>query len=150
MLDTGWLNIGFIILTIVECLYFWYVSGKENRILLFVGLWLSLQAILASNGFYQVTDIMPPRLTLVFAPIIALVLALGLSKELRHLEQDSMFKNSITFIWFRIPVEVFFLYGLYQQGYIAQELTFEGNNWDIISGISMPLAALLLEIQSDR
>jgi len=143
MLDVGWLNIGFIALTIFELAYFWWVSGKNNRFLIIASSWLILQAIVASTGFYQQTDTMPPRLVLVFIPVILIILILGLSKKTAGFRNKFDLQRLHYIHIIRIPVEVFFLYGLYQYGLIARELTFDGNNWDIISGVSMPLVALL-------
>ncbi len=143
MLEVGWLNIGFIILTILELAYFWWVSGKNRWVIFIASLWLILQAAIAWTGFYQVTDVMPPRLLFVFVPVIFSVFYLGLSKKAGHFRSKFDVEKLHFIHLVRIPVEVFFLFGLYQFGFVAQEVTFEGNNWDIIPGLTMPIAALL-------
>lgn len=143
MLEVGWLNIGFIILTILELTYFWIVSGRQNIILIVATCWLVAQAIIALTGFYQVTDVMPPRLLLVFIPVIFAVFYFGLSQKAAAFRSRFNLKALHFIHLVRVPVEVFFLYGLHELGYIAEEVTFEGNNFDIIPGITMPIFALL-------
>ena len=141
MLEVGWLNIGFIILGLLEFIYLWWVSAKNKWLLRIVPVWLLVQATLADQGFYQDTETFPPRFIFVFLPVFIAVLFLGLTKHAQKF-RSSFDLEALHYIHLvRIPVEVFFLYGLYRYGYVAKELTFHGNNWDIISGVTMPLLA---------
>ena len=143
MLETPILNIGFIVLTIIELLYFYWACGKQRIILTVSILWLALHGILAFSGFYLATEVIPPRFVIIFLPMLIIVMVFGWSKY------GSTFRSKINFEKLhyihvvRIFVEVFFLYGLFKAGYVAEEVTFEGNNYDIIPGLTAPIIAYL-------
>lgn len=143
MLQVGWLNLGFVLLSVFELIYFWWVSGKNNWILSICCTWLLSQAILAYKGFYLLTDAVPPRLVFIILPVLIAVLFFGLSKQAQKFRSRFHLEKLHYIHLVRIPVEIIFLYGLFQYGFIAEEVTFKGNNWDIIPGLTMPLMALL-------
>lgn len=97
--------------------------------MLFVG-------VIALGGFYQNTASLPPR---VFAAgaLPALLLSIGLVVAL----PDFIAKlpiGALTLLHvIRIPVEIV-LYMLANAGTVPTNMTFEGTNFDIISGISAP------------
>lgn len=104
-----------------------------SKILLFIlPLWIVFQSVLAFGGFYQITD--PPRLPLFgVAPAVVLIAIYFLA--FRESFIDRMPVKLLTLLHtVRIPVEIT-LYWLFGAGLIPKVMTFEGWNYDIVSGI---------------
>lgn len=117
-------------------------SSRTAKFLNFIlPFWLILQAILAFAGFYRVTDSVPPRLILfAILPAILTIIALFIfSKDV--IEKLSLKVLTLIHI-IRIPVELVLLW-LFQNGQVPQLMTFEGRNFDILSGITAPIIAWL-------
>lgn len=101
---------------------------------------LGLHAALALDGFY-LAKTTPPRFPLAPLPTTVILLILffaparrgGPPKTLRALTLLSVV---------RVPVELVLLW-LYQHGQIPRLMTFEGRNFDILSGLTAPLVAWL-------
>jgi hypothetical protein len=85
----------------------------------------------------------PPKLMLATGFVFLLMVALFSIKKAR----DFICKMPLTTLTYvhmvRIPVEIV-LWWLFLKGLIPVEITFEGMNFDILSGISAPFAALFL------
>jgi hypothetical protein len=100
--------------------------------------WLMLQAVIASTGFYTSTSSLPPRFILAIVPPFAAIMILFASVKGRKLI-DSLPAGTLTLLHIvRLPVELVLLM-LFIQKTIPVEMTFEGRNFDILSGISAPL-----------
>lgn len=127
-------------------------SSKDKRtrrrswwILLAFSAWLILQAYMSVEGLYSDhTDAVPPFMILFgILPSVLLGLWLFLTDKGRKLI-DGFSQKRLTYIHVvRIPVEVV-LWWLFLAGTIPQIMTFEGWNFDVLSGISaliiIPLA----------
>lgn len=102
-------------------------------------LWIGLQTGLSLSGFYQVQT-RPPRLLLLVGPPLLTIIILLVRGKSRAVLQD-LSLELLTWIHFvRIPVELVLLWlFLYKQ--IPVEMTFEGRNPDIFSGLMAPLIA---------
>jgi len=102
-------------------------------------LWLIFQATISVLGFYQVTDTTPPRM-MAFAVFPALLTIIGLF----IFSRDFIGKLPLQVLTFlsiiRIPVELVLLW-LFQYGYVPEIMTFEGRNFDILSGLTAPFIA---------
>jgi hypothetical protein len=122
-------------------LFFLYRAGNKPTIILVVALlWMVLQSVIAATGFYQQTTAVPPRFLLTILPSLALILTLFLTRR------GKKWINSFNTTWLtylhivRIPVELVLLWlFMYQQ--LPQLMTFEGRNFDILSGITAPFVA---------
>ena len=102
--------------------------------------WSVLQMGIGLTGFYQKTDTLPPRFLLAVALPLLLIVALFSSKNGRKFIENLDLK-ALTYLHIvRIPVELTLLW-LYQHGTIPEIMTFEGRNFDIISGITAPFIA---------
>ena len=102
-------------------------------------LWLLLQAALARNGFYAITNTLPPRFALVVGPPLALwgraiCYSLGPPFSRTRLRLGSLTLLHVV----RVPVELV-LFGLYHYQAVPRLMTFEGRNWDILMGLTAPL-----------
>ena len=113
-------------------------SSTPYRILVFlVPLWMLLTGYLATTDFYRYSEAIPPRvvafgvLPSVFVIAIYFVAFRGFI--------DSLPLTTLTILHVvRIPVELVLLW-LYQNGQVPILMTFEGWNFDILSGITAPI-----------
>jgi hypothetical protein len=100
--------------------------------------WLLFQAILALAGFYQDFLGVPPRLVL-FAIVPALLLIAVYLIFFRRSFIEKLPLKTLTILHLvRIPVEIVLLW-LFFGGQVPQMMTFEGRNFDILSGIAAPI-----------
>jgi hypothetical protein len=108
------------------------------KILVFsLPLWLLLTGFLASTEFYRI-DALPPRVV-VFAVLPAVLFIVVYFIFFRQSFVNRLSLEMLTLLSFvRLPVELV-LHGLYQAGQVPQIMTFEGWNFDILSGISAPI-----------
>ncbi|MEZ0375091.1 MAG: hypothetical protein ACAI44_38750 [Candidatus Sericytochromatia bacterium] len=105
-------------------------------------LWLGLTALLAQRGLFQDFSGLPPRLMLVLLPPLAASLALTFHPRLRQLWFALPMSWLIGFQAFRLPVEIF-LWLLAHAGVAPPQMSFEGRNWDILTGLTaLPVAWL--------
>jgi len=133
-----YVSVVFVITTFITVFLFWKTTGRSRLLLLISLAWLALQAIIASTGFYTVTDSLPPRLLLALIPGIIFTIIVFSNKNGRQW-LDTMELNHLTLIHLvRIPVE-FILLWLSIYHFIPEIMTFEGRNFDILSGISAAL-----------
>jgi hypothetical protein len=118
------------------------ISSVPARLLAaFTVLWLIFQAVLALNGFFQNFDVLPPR-TFAFGPLPFFLLTFVYLLFCRSF-LASLPLSVLTWIHvIRIPVELCLLF-LFQNSLVPIEMTFEGRNFDILSGITAPLVYFL-------
>ncbi len=106
-------------------------------------LWLLVTGFLAFDGFFLNFQSFPPRLFVFVIPAILLVLYLLINPGTR----TGLMKMPITSLTYihivRIPVELC-LWWLFGAGLVAESMTFEGVNFDILAGISAPFAGVFL------
>ena len=116
--------------------------SKSKIILSGLMVWLLIQAVLTINNVYNAdNDSMPPKI-LLFGVLPAILLIVFLFATLKGRQFiDSLPLVNITYLNIvRIPVELV-LYWLFLNKSVPQLMTFEGRNFDIISGISAPFVA---------
>ncbi|MGI8786638.1 MAG: hypothetical protein ACR2HG_02600 [Pyrinomonadaceae bacterium] len=118
-------------------------SSTTTKILAFLfPFWLIFQAILALGSFYLKTDLFPPRLPLFgILPATLTLIALFIFARKDFIARLPL-KTLTALHIVRIPVEIVLLW-LFQAGQIPQLMTFEGRNFDILSGITAPMVAWL-------
>ncbi|MEO0506233.1 MAG: hypothetical protein AAF090_08785 [Bacteroidota bacterium] len=138
-----WIDVLFIIACILTILLFHYGNGKPLKVTLGIVLWCIGHSVLALNGFYQITDSIPPRFGLVLVPS-ALLIVYGLLPKQQDwlLEKRNMVISTFLHI-VRVPVEIVLL-GLFLNQMIPELMTFEGRNFDIVMGITAPIIGFLL------
>ena len=110
------------------------------RVSVIVICWLLIQAILGYKGFYTVTDTMPPRFSLLVLPPFLFILILFLTSAGRRFIDSLSMKFLTQLHVVRFFVEIILLW-LFIYKYIPQLMTFEGRNFDILSGITAPFIA---------
>jgi len=119
------------------------VDRLSSRLLAFLlPLWLFFQAALALGGLYQDTGTVPPRLILFgILPALTLIFLFFLFFRKAFVERFPL-RILTTLHVVRIPVELV-LYWLLAAGLVPQMMTFEGRNFDILSGILAPVVYFL-------
>ena len=141
----GYVSVVFILTTFLTVGIFLYAVKRGDfnstaaKLLSFlIPFWLIFQASAALTGFYLKTDSLPPRLPF-FAILPALLLIITLFIFARKDFISRLPLKSLTILHIiRIPVEVVLLW-LFQAGQIPQLMTFEGRNFDVLSGLTAPL-----------
>ncbi len=145
----GYVSIVFILTTFASVAFLLqaakYVGLQTlpSRILVFVlPLWIIFQAILGIGSFYQTTDTLPPRIFLFgVLPAILLIATYFVFFRKSFIERAPIRVMTMLHV-VRIPVEMV-LYWLFVAGTVPEAMTFEGLNFDILSGILAPLVAFL-------
>ncbi len=106
-----------------------------------IGFWLIFTAILAKAGFFLGSPNEPPRI-IFFGVLPALAFITFLFVIFRTSFVEKLPIRTLTILHIvRIPVELV-LFWLFQNSSIPRSMTFEGNNFDILSGITAPLIYL--------
>lgn len=103
------------------------------------GLILAVQAYLGCSGFYLEMNSPAPRFVTA-APPSLLILIIFLFAAMPRGEAPLRTLTLLHTV--RVPVE-FVLWGLFLHGQVPQLMTFEGVNFDILSGLTAPFAAWL-------
>ncbi len=105
-------------------------------------IWLVILGLGAGMGFFKEYDAFPPRIFFAFLPpvLIAVILLFSTSFTaiLRVLPMSWLFYVQS----FRILMELFLWMG-YRGGYVPPQMTFEWLNYDIIVGLTAPLAGMV-------
>ncbi|MES2747144.1 MAG: hypothetical protein V4648_02130 [Bacteroidota bacterium] len=133
-----YISVFFGLTTLVSIALFWKATHYSKSFLAILLFWIGIQTALSLSGFYKVNSTLPPRFTLALLPIIVLIIVTFLSKRGRTF-MDSLDGKTLTiFSVIRIPVEIV-LFLLFTHKAIPELITFEGRNFDILSGITAPI-----------
>ena len=132
------LSLAFILTTALTGWLFYRAAHCSRPTLYLLLAWLAVQGGVSSTGFYDAPQELPPRLLLALAPALAVVATLLLTIRGRTY-LDGLRLDTLTLLHVvRIPVELGLL-GLCLYKAVPQLMTFEGRNWDILSGLSSPI-----------
>lgn len=147
----AYIPIVFVLTTLATLLFFgWALMNaaatvtRRVSVLIIIGLllWLLAQSILARKGIYNTNlDKFPPRILLLgILPALIAIALLFVTRAGRNFV-DSLPLKALTWLHLvRIPVEIVLLW-LFLHHAVPQLMTFEGRNFDILSGISAPFIA---------
>ncbi|MFC7000049.1 hypothetical protein [Rufibacter roseus] len=139
----NWVNVLFLLTVVATVVLFYYANGKRTKLLFGFILWSVLQSVLAINGFYQITDTLPPRFILVLLPA-AIMMVIGLLPKYRTKLLKNRNRTLSTLLHtVRVPVEVVLFY-LFIYGMVPELMTFEGRNFDIAAGLTAPIVGVLI------
>ncbi|MGH7783591.1 MAG: hypothetical protein ACREO5_07105, partial [Candidatus Binatia bacterium] len=120
------------------------ISDKlPARLLIFLlPFWLILQGVLGIGDFYHFTDAVPPRV-FSFGVFPVLILMAAYFMFFRKGFVESLSLKALTLVSVvRVFVELVLLW-LFQAGQVPQLMTFEGHNFDLLSGLTAPIIYLL-------
>lgn len=136
------------ILTTIATLWLFYVANNENKkVILGILIWGVFVGVLGGLGFYKVVDATPPRFIFLLGPVTLFVLFLFMTKKGRRF-LDSLDLKWLTLLHVvRLPVEMI-LHAIFLSGLIPVYMTYEGYNFDIISGITAPIVYYLVFVKN--
>jgi len=130
-----YVKIHFLVTTLLAVGITWKATRYSKPFVLIVASWLVLQAILGLKGFYTVTTGIPPRFTLLVLPPLVMITIQFITKKGRAFI-DNLDLAYLTLLHIvRIPVEIT-LFLLFVNKLVPDVMTFEGRNFDILSGIT--------------
>ncbi len=109
-----------------------------------IGIWVVLMGVLASAGFFSDFTKMPPRPGLVVLLPLPVILVIAFSKKGSELLQVIPPYWLIAVQSFRILVELLLLRA-FLQNLLPVQMTFEGYNFDVLSGLLAIPAALIIK-----
>lgn len=119
---------------------FYRASGNNIKLIGLISVITIVQGMLAYSGFYTNFDVSPPRIPLLVLPSFLIILIVYFTPSgKRFLDQIDQAWLTFSHI-IRFPVELV-LYWLFLKGMVPELMTFEGRNYDIISGLSAPFLA---------
>jgi len=127
-----------------------FSAGRKKKIqritLLSIGIWTVILSILSLTGFLSDFSTLPPRqLIMLIVPLIGIIIAIR-SEAGTAVLKNTPVQSLIYLQSFRVLVELL-LWMLYLQHLAPVQMTFEGGNIDILSGLSAPLVAYFISKQ---
>ena len=130
-----YISIIFLLITIAAVYIFYNATGKHKLTLWLLIIWAIIHSVLALNDFFRVTNTIPPRIAFVILPVILTIILLFNSKMGKsYIDKIDMGKLAILHT-LRIGVEII-LFTLFIYKLMPRQMTFEGNNFDILPGIT--------------
>ncbi len=124
--------------TILTVALFYKATNYSKSALLILLSWLALQAFVGLLGFYKVTDTIPPRFLLLVLPPLGFIIGLFATSKGRKIIDRWDAKTLTILHVVRIPVEIV-LFWLFVNMSIPELMTYEGRNFDILSGLTAPI-----------
>lgn len=132
---TTFLTVGFFLYAVRQGAF---QTAPAKILISLTAFWLLFQAVMAIGGFYLQTAAFPPRIVLFgVLPVLLLIIAWFIFFRENFIERLPLKVLTILHV-IRIPVE-FVLLWLFQNGLVPQAMTFEGRNFDILSGLTAPI-----------
>lgn len=128
----------FVLITLATILAMYLATNRHNKVWMLLLLWTATVGALSFSGFYLNTESFPPRIVTVFIPTALLVIYLYRIVEIKSLKLGWLIAIHLV----RIPVEII-LHQVYIQGEIPRIMTYEGFNFDILSGLSAAVVLVL-------
>lgn len=130
----------------------WYVADRQGRpaikafliTVVGVGVWLVFTGALAASGYLLRFDLQPPPPAILFLLTLAMGVGLGTSKIGLRTAQAIPLHWLVLSQCFRLPLELV-MHQAAVEGTMPNVMSFSGYNFDIITGISSVIVALLLK-----
>jgi hypothetical protein len=115
----------------------------KYRFLTVAAIWTVTITILSLSGFLADFSTIPPKMAIVFiVPLVLLIFIINNKRFTSYLQNIAPWKI-ILLQFFRVPVELL-LYLLYKENISPVQMTFEGRNLDILTGLLAPIAAYII------
>jgi hypothetical protein len=133
-----YISLVFALTTFVTVWLFYRATKDSTTALVVIMLWLIVQTVIGLSGFYMVTNTIPPRFLLLPLPPLLFIISLFITARGRKY-LDGLDIKSLTILHIiRIPVELV-LFWLFINKAIPKLMTFEGRNFDVLSGLTAPV-----------
>ncbi len=107
-----------------------------------IAAWMAYSGILAARGALLDPAATPPPMVLILIPGLLMAFTAALSPFGARLAKHSSYAALIGFHAYRLPLEGV-LWWFHRQGRLPVQMTFEGRNFDILTGIAAIVAATL-------
>lgn len=133
----AYIKVVFILTTLLTAFLFYVASGKSTLTLIILIVWLVFQGFMGISGFYTVTNTTPPRFLLLIVPPLLFIIGLFITAAGKVYLDNLNLKTLTILHTVRIPVEIV-LFWLFVHKAIPELMTFEGRNFDIVSGLTAP------------
>lgn len=133
----AYISIVFGLTAILTVWLFYKAANHSKRTLIVLLTWLALQAAIGLSGFYTITDTIPPRFLLLALPPFLLIIGLFVTSKGRQYIDRLDIKTLTILHTIRIPIELVLLW-LFVNKAVPALMTFEGRNFDILSGLTAP------------
>jgi hypothetical protein len=135
----------------------WHRSGASpaaaRRAGLIVGAataaWMVVTWIAAASGFLQEWDRTPPRFALIVIGVIVVSFALAFSAAGTRIAQHIPLWTLVAIQAFRLPLELA-MHALVERGIMPVQMSYSGRNFDIVTGATAVIVALLVKWGSGR
>lgn len=126
-------------LTVLISVYLFFKAVNSSKtVLAVIILWIITQSIISVTGFYKSENTVPPRFALLIMPPLLMILLLFITKKGKSFIDQLNIKTLTIIHIIRIPVELV-LWALFLNKAIPELMTFEGRNFDVLSGITAPI-----------
>jgi hypothetical protein len=126
-------------LTVLVAVWLFYRATHNARpFLAGILIWIAVQSVLGLSGFYTAIDPTPPRFPFMLLPPLLTIVALFNTTTGKRFVDSLDGKRLTLFHVIRIPVELV-LFWLFTHRAVPELMTFEGRNFDILSGLTAPL-----------
>lgn len=102
--------------------------------------WLSFLSLVSLSGFFSNFSGFPPRIGIVLIVPLITILILTFSRNINSLLKVIPPQSILYLQSFRVIVELL-LWLLFIQNILPVQMTFEGQNWDILVGLTAPVVA---------
>ncbi|MEM9260974.1 MAG: hypothetical protein AAGA62_15100 [Bacteroidota bacterium] len=132
------LSIAFLATTVLSIWLFARSSAYPQKVFGFICLYAIIQFLIGATGFYENTISLPPRFLLNLLPGLLALLWLLFTKRGREFQEKLSPRSLLLVHSVRVPVELV-LYGLFLRSLIPEIMTFAGQNFDIMAGLTAPL-----------
>ncbi len=114
-------------------------GGSTARMTVGLALWLAATHALAVSGI--LVDAVPPKSMLLFVPALVLTLWFGTrSRAAAALVERAPLAALVGLQAFRLPLELL-MHAWAEEGALPPQMTFAGQNWDILTGVAALLVA---------
>ncbi|RYF69179.1 MAG: hypothetical protein EOO39_18070 [Cytophagaceae bacterium] len=117
---------------------FYQATNRSKTFLAIMGGWLIIQSTISLSGFYTIVNTIPPRVSLLLIPPLVMTIMLFTTARGQRFIDRLDLKTLTLFHIIRVPVELV-LYCLFVYKTVPELMTFEGRNFDILSGLSAPI-----------
>lgn len=111
--------------------------------------WMALTWGLAASGVFRRWDATPPPFALLVIAIVILALRLSLGRFGARLATGLPLWTLVAVQCFRFPLETA-MHALYEQGIMPAQMSYSGRNFDIITGITALVVALIVRRRQSR
>jgi hypothetical protein len=132
-------SILFIFTTLLTMYWFHRIAQNRWATILMLSQF-AIQGIIAFSGFYINENTLPPRFFLAILPAFIMITLAFFSESGKKMILQIDLKSLTNLHIIRIPVEIVLLL-LFFEKLVPIEMTFEGRNFDILSGLTAPIVA---------